>query len=99
MRDSGLKREDVYITTKYSGVGGLDIETSITNSLKNVRGNALLRFPHVLMSCTAVGCQLCRSVPDPLSSPGGARHSYCVGTDGEGESGGEGKVRLITYYA
>ncbi|THH00029.1 hypothetical protein EW026_g2415 [Hermanssonia centrifuga] len=36
LRESGLKREDVYITTKYSGVGGLDIATSIQNSLKNL---------------------------------------------------------------
>ncbi|THG95192.1 hypothetical protein EW026_g6414 [Hermanssonia centrifuga] len=35
LSDSGLKREDVYITTKYSGLNGLDIETSIDNSLKN----------------------------------------------------------------
>lgn len=37
LQESGLKREDVYITTKYSGLNGLDIETSIQNSLKNVR--------------------------------------------------------------
>ena len=37
MRESGLARRDVFITTKYSGSNGLDIETSIHNSLKNVR--------------------------------------------------------------
>ena len=37
IRESGLAREDIFITTKFSGVDGLDIETSIKNSLKNVR--------------------------------------------------------------
>lgn len=36
IRESGLARSDVYITTKYSGVDGLDIETSIHNSLRNL---------------------------------------------------------------
>ncbi|KAI0067043.1 Aldo/keto reductase [Artomyces pyxidatus] len=35
-RESGLARKDVFITTKYSGLNGLDIETSIQNSLKNL---------------------------------------------------------------
>ncbi|TFY80622.1 hypothetical protein EWM64_g3395 [Hericium alpestre] len=35
-RESGLARSDVFITTKYSGLNGLDIETSIQNSLKNL---------------------------------------------------------------
>jgi len=34
IRDSGLERHDIFITTKYSGLDGLDIETSIQNSLK-----------------------------------------------------------------
>ncbi|OSD07953.1 Aldo/keto reductase [Trametes coccinea BRFM310] len=34
IRESGLAREDIYITTKFSGRDGLDIETSIHNSLK-----------------------------------------------------------------
>ncbi|KAI9064721.1 Aldo/keto reductase [Trametes sanguinea] len=34
IRESGLAREDIYITTKFSGRDGLDIETSIRNSLK-----------------------------------------------------------------
>ena len=37
LRESGLARKDVYITTKYSGTDGADIETSIQDSLKNVR--------------------------------------------------------------
>ena len=37
LKESGLARKDVFITTKYSGLNGLDIETSIQNSLKNVR--------------------------------------------------------------
>ncbi|KAI0002517.1 Aldo/keto reductase [Russula compacta] len=36
VRESGLARKDVFITTKYSGWNGLDIETSIHNSLKNL---------------------------------------------------------------
>jgi len=36
LRESGLARSDVFITTKYSGSDGLDIETSIQNSLKNL---------------------------------------------------------------
>lgn len=39
LRDSGLKRDDVYITTKYSGRDGLDIDTSIHNSLRNLGVN------------------------------------------------------------
>lgn len=37
LKESGLSRSDVFITTKYSGLDGLDIPTSIQNSLKNVR--------------------------------------------------------------
>ena len=36
IRESGLARNDIFVTTKYSGVGGLDIETSVQNSLKKV---------------------------------------------------------------
>ena len=36
IRESGLARHDIFITTKYSGLNGLDIETSIQNSLNNV---------------------------------------------------------------
>jgi diketogulonate reductase-like aldo/keto reductase len=36
IRESGLGRNDIFITTKYSGLNGLDIETSIHNSLKNL---------------------------------------------------------------
>lgn len=35
-KDSGLARSEVFITTKWSGMDGLDIPTSIQNSLKNV---------------------------------------------------------------
>ena len=37
VRESGLARNEIFITTKYSGLNGLDIETSIQNSLKKVR--------------------------------------------------------------
>jgi diketogulonate reductase-like aldo/keto reductase len=36
IRESGLARKEIFITTKYSGVDGLDIKTSIHNSLKNL---------------------------------------------------------------
>ncbi|KAF8066592.1 Aldo/keto reductase [Lyophyllum atratum] len=36
IRESGLSREDIFVTTKYSGLDGLDIPTSINNSLKNL---------------------------------------------------------------
>ncbi|KAF9002541.1 NADP-dependent oxidoreductase domain-containing protein [Cyathus striatus] len=36
IRESGLSRSDIFITTKYSGLDGLDIPTSINNSLKNL---------------------------------------------------------------
>ncbi|KAF7357260.1 NADPH-dependent conjugated polyketone reductase C1 [Mycena sanguinolenta] len=36
LRESGLERTDIFITTEYSGLGGLDIRTSINNSLKNL---------------------------------------------------------------
>lgn len=36
IRESGLARSDIFVTTKYSGVGGLDIETSVQNSLKKL---------------------------------------------------------------
>ncbi|KAG6888594.1 hypothetical protein C0995_007113 [Termitomyces sp. Mi166 len=36
IRESGLARQDIFITTKFSGRDGLDIPTSIHNSLKNL---------------------------------------------------------------
>ncbi|KAJ7585683.1 Aldo/keto reductase [Mycena floridula] len=36
IRESGLAREEIFITTKYSGLNGLDIKTSVKNSLKNI---------------------------------------------------------------
>ena len=43
IRESGLARQDIYITTKFSGRDGLGIEESIQNSLKNVRLRLLYR--------------------------------------------------------
>lgn len=37
LANSGLSRDDVFITTKYSGRDGLDINASIHNSVKFVR--------------------------------------------------------------
>ncbi|KAJ7149207.1 Aldo/keto reductase [Mycena crocata] len=36
IRESGLERKEIFITTKYSGLDGLDIKASINNSLKNL---------------------------------------------------------------
>ena len=36
IKESGLSRSDIFVTTKWSGMDGLDIPTSIDNSLKNV---------------------------------------------------------------
>ncbi|KAG2066640.1 Aldo/keto reductase [Suillus decipiens] len=36
LHKSGLSREDVFITTKYSGFDGLDIPTAIRNSINNI---------------------------------------------------------------
>ena len=36
IRQSGLKREQIFITTKFSGSAGKDVEDSINDSLKNV---------------------------------------------------------------
>jgi diketogulonate reductase-like aldo/keto reductase len=49
LRESGLARKDVYITTKYSGTHGLDIETSIHNSLKMVCAPNLPRLSLLMM--------------------------------------------------
>ncbi|KAH7906725.1 NADP-dependent oxidoreductase domain-containing protein [Hygrophoropsis aurantiaca] len=36
LKESGLARSDVFVTTKYSGTNGLDIPTSIDNSLNSL---------------------------------------------------------------
>lgn len=36
IRESGLARDEIFITTKYSGLNELDIPTSIRDSLRNV---------------------------------------------------------------
>lgn len=37
IRDSGLSRDELFVTTKYSGVDGKGIEQSVKESLANVR--------------------------------------------------------------
>lgn len=44
LRDSGLARSDVYITTKWSGMDGLDIAGAIQQSLKNVCLDNMFEF-------------------------------------------------------
>jgi diketogulonate reductase-like aldo/keto reductase len=41
IRESGVKREEIYITTKYSGIGGLSIRDAFTASLTKVRSLVL----------------------------------------------------------
>jgi diketogulonate reductase-like aldo/keto reductase len=49
IRESGLGRSDIYITTKYSGLNDLDIKTSIENSLKNVSHDGEMLVEHSIM--------------------------------------------------
>ena len=63
IRESGLARQDVYITTKFSGRDGLRIEESIQNSLKNVRlhlfyMSRLLQVLDVLGLVQSWGCNM-----------------------------------------
>lgn len=67
IRNSGLKREEIYVTTKYSATDGLDVQTSIRNSLKYVSTVT----PSEICSITstigsAAGSDVCRPLPDPL---------------------------------
>jgi hypothetical protein len=50
LRESGLTRKDVFITTKFSGLDGLDVETSIQNSLKNVSAIHFFFFVFVALT-------------------------------------------------
>jgi diketogulonate reductase-like aldo/keto reductase len=53
IRDSGLNRDQIYVTTKYSALGGLDIQTSIHNSLKNV---SIVATTHNVSRSYDAGC-------------------------------------------
>jgi len=75
IRESGLAREDIFITTKFSGVDGLDIETSIKNSLKNVRPTYSHVFNLIPTSFLPAGRELHRLVSHPFSSTCYSRHS------------------------
>ena len=50
LRESGLARSDVFITTKWSGLDGLDISAAIQSSLKNVRHNVLSQVEGVVQA-------------------------------------------------
>jgi diketogulonate reductase-like aldo/keto reductase len=54
IRESGLPRDKIFVTTKYSGRDGLDIKTSIHNSLKNVR---IVLFSYRVYTLTLVLCK------------------------------------------
>ena len=92
-KESGLARDDVFITTKWSGLGGLDIQTSIQNSLKNVRiqlsdqsGPALETNFFYLATIMIARRKLCRPLPYPLSTPRSTRYPDRMGSDGESQS-------------
>jgi diketogulonate reductase-like aldo/keto reductase len=53
IRKSGLKREEIYVTTKYSGLNGLDVQTSIRNSLKSVGAIAISVMFHCRLTSIA----------------------------------------------
>ena len=48
LRESGLARSDVFITTKWSGLDGLDISAAIQSSLKNVCRNVFSQVRRVI---------------------------------------------------
>jgi hypothetical protein len=81
IRDSGLKREEIYVTTKYSGMDGLDIHTSIRNSLKNVSvpplGHFVVLHGHLTFGCTA-GFDICGPLSDPRPSGSNTRYTDCM---------------------
>lgn len=52
IRECGIPRKDIFVTTKWSGLNGLDIATSFQNSLKNVGILVLL-----LLSVTTLASQ------------------------------------------
>lgn len=90
IRDSGLKRSEIFITTKYSGLDGLDIKTSIKNSLDNVR----LRFCSCfeMPTCILVGSHICRPLPHSSSRLSCSGHTHRLERDGEDSSARFGQV-------
>lgn len=93
-KESGLARSDVFITTKWSGMDGLDIPTSIQNSLKKVRRFQLRQCP-ILISIATAWRVLCGPVSDPLTSACKSGHPNCMVANGEGERRRPCEVRPV----
>jgi hypothetical protein len=55
IRESGLARSEIFVTTKFSGVDGLDIRTSIRNSLKYVSLHAIFSKGMTFISVLKLG--------------------------------------------
>lgn len=104
IRESGLERKEIFITTKYSGLDGLDIKTSINNSLKNVRLSLPTPccgygdFCAELNRCTA-GRELRGPLPHPPPAARRARYPHCVEGDGGHQGAGPRQVRLLLLFS
>ena len=88
IRESGLARSDIYITTKYSGLDGLDIPTSINNSLKNVCSSLTTFCLFYLELLSLAWSIVYRPVPYPQSQTRCSGHTHCVETDGRTQNEG-----------
>lgn len=94
LQQSELKREDVWITTKFSGTG--DIPTSIRNSVNNVRHRSPVSASSILTCLMTARCGLRRPVLDPFSQVGHARHPHRVEANGESAGRRTSQVRFIS---
>ena len=97
IRESGLARNDIFVTTKYSGVGWLDIETSVQNSLKKVIDACVfVGSPGVLIAqhlSIVARPKLYRLVSYPSSRSRSPRYSNSLEEDGSAKGPGLGQVR------
>lgn len=76
LRESGIPRTQIFITTKFSGL--TDVETAIQDSLKNVSAMRFYAYLYRRLDIPPAGCKLRRSVPHPQSKVGQWRHSRFV---------------------
>lgn len=65
IRESGLARDDIFVTTKYSGLNGADIKTSIQDSLNNASTLDEMRLSRLYNYNSVAWHSLCRLVPHP----------------------------------
>lgn len=68
LRESGIPRSEIFITTKYSGLR--DVETSIQDSLKYVSSQVVSSLSLPFKFHHQVGGQLRRPISHPLSKVG-----------------------------